>query len=120
MVGFRDYLYYAPHFTIYTDNNLLTYVQTTAKLNATGYRWIAELSDFDFDIKYHPGVRNTVADTLSRMPMDVQQLDRRYESKTSQDEVDATLVGATSVNAVDAAWISSVTNNLNVIEESSL
>lgn len=87
---FRDYLYYAPHFTVYTDNNPLTYVQTTAKLNATGYRWIAELADFDFDIKYHPGARNTVADTLSRMPMDVNQLNERYNSTTSQDEIDAT------------------------------
>ena len=27
---FRDYLYYAPHFTVYTDNNPLTYVLTSA------------------------------------------------------------------------------------------
>ena len=38
---FRDYLYYAPHFTVYTDNNPLTYVLTTAKLSATGHRWVA-------------------------------------------------------------------------------
>lgn len=49
---FRDYLYYAPHFTIYTDNNPLTYVMSTAKLNAVGFRWVGELSDFRFDIKY--------------------------------------------------------------------
>ncbi len=35
---FRDFLFYAPSFTIFTDNNPLTYVQSTAKLNATGYR----------------------------------------------------------------------------------
>lgn len=35
---FRDYLYYAPHLTIYTDNNPLTYVMSTAKLNAVGHR----------------------------------------------------------------------------------
>ena len=33
---FRDYLYYAPAFRVYTDNNLLTYVLTSAKLSATG------------------------------------------------------------------------------------
>jgi hypothetical protein len=33
---FRDYLYYAPAFEIYTDNNPLTYVLTTAKLNTHG------------------------------------------------------------------------------------
>ena len=31
----RDYLYYAPKFVVYTDNNPLTYVLTSAKLNAT-------------------------------------------------------------------------------------
>lgn len=37
---FRDYLYYAPHFAVYTDNNPLTYVMSTAKLNAVGHRWV--------------------------------------------------------------------------------
>ncbi len=49
---FQDYLYYAPTFTVYTDNNLLTYVLSTARLNAVGYRWVGELADFHFDIKY--------------------------------------------------------------------
>lgn len=31
---FRDYLCYAPTFTVYTDNNPLTYVLSTARLNA--------------------------------------------------------------------------------------
>ena len=35
---FRDYLYYAPSFKVYTDNNPLTYVLSSAKLNATGLR----------------------------------------------------------------------------------
>ena len=35
---FRDYLYYAPEFTVYTDNNPLTYILTSAKLNATSLR----------------------------------------------------------------------------------
>ena len=49
---FRDYLYYSPKFVVYTDNNPLIYVFTSAKLNATGLRWIGELSDFEFEIKY--------------------------------------------------------------------
>ena len=36
---FRDYLYYAPKFTLYTDNNPLTYILTSAKVNATSLRW---------------------------------------------------------------------------------
>ena len=37
---FGDYLCTGEHFTVYTDNNPLTYVMSTAKLNATGYRWV--------------------------------------------------------------------------------
>ena len=33
---FRDYLYYASHFKIYTDNNAVTYITTTDRLSATG------------------------------------------------------------------------------------
>ncbi len=65
---FRDYLFYAPHFTIYTDNNPLTYVMTTAKLNCCRPSVVGELSDFRFDIKYRPGKSNIDADTLSRLP----------------------------------------------------
>ena len=59
----RDYLYYAPHFTVYTDSNPLTYVLTTAKLNATGNRWVAELSDFHFTVKCRQGSANRDADS---------------------------------------------------------
>ena len=67
---FRDYLFYVPQVTVFTDNNPLTYVFSTAKLNATGYRWLADLSNFRLEIKYRPGRLNTVADTLSRHPME--------------------------------------------------
>ena len=65
---FRDYLYYAPSFTVYTDNNTLTYVLSSAKFNASVLRWISELADFNFKIKYRPGKINLDADTLSRLP----------------------------------------------------
>ena len=55
---FRDYLYYVPSFTVYTDNNPLTYVLSSAKLNATGLRWVGELADLNFNIKYRPGKAN--------------------------------------------------------------
>lgn len=70
---FRDYLYYTPSFIVYTDNNPLTYVLTTAKLNATMLRWVAELADFRFTIKYRPGKSNSDADGLSRMPLDIEK-----------------------------------------------
>lgn len=64
---FHDYLYGA-RFTVRTDNNPLTYVLSSAKLNATGHRWLASLSTYDFDVQYRPGRQNIDADMLSRNP----------------------------------------------------
>ena len=44
------------------------YILTTAKLDATGHRWVAELAQFYFCIKYRAGKENIDADTLSRLP----------------------------------------------------
>lgn len=68
---FRDYLYYAPTFTMYTDNNPLTYILSSAKLNATGQRWVGELADFNSGIKYRPGKRNADANMLSTYPLNL-------------------------------------------------
>lgn len=62
---FHYYLYGAK-FTVQTDNNPLTYVLTTAKLNATGHWRLAALATYDFDIQYGPGKNNIDADLLSR------------------------------------------------------
>jgi len=62
---FKDLLY-GHQFEVLTDNNPLTYVLTSAKLDATGQRWIAELAMYDFEIKYRPGRNNQDADFLSR------------------------------------------------------
>ncbi|KAK3104940.1 hypothetical protein FSP39_013542 [Pinctada imbricata] len=64
---FKDYLY-GNHFTVFTDNNPLTYVLTSAQLDATGHRWIAALAAYDFDLKYRPGRNNADADAMSRLP----------------------------------------------------
>ena len=63
---FREYLYGA-EFQVFTDNNSLTYILTTAKLDATGHRWVAALSNYTFSISYKPGRNNTDADALSRI-----------------------------------------------------
>ena len=64
---FHDYLYGAS-FSVVTDNNPLTYVFTTAKLDATGQRWLAELSNYNCTISYRSGKQNLDADGLSRIP----------------------------------------------------
>lgn len=64
---FHDYLY-GTEFTVVTDNNPLTYVLKSAKVDAMGYRWLAALAAYNFSIKYRPGVDMTDADALSRLP----------------------------------------------------
>ncbi|PIK40868.1 hypothetical protein BSL78_22298 [Apostichopus japonicus] len=68
---FKDYLY-GREFTVLTDNNPLTYVLSTAKLDATGHRWLAALGAYNFKINYRAGVKNGDADGLSRMFIDEQ------------------------------------------------
>lgn len=61
---------YGVSFQVLTNNNPLTYVLTTAKLDAAGHRWLAALSLYDFDIKYRTGKTNVDADGLSRISHD--------------------------------------------------
>ena len=51
-----------------TDNYLLTYVLTSAKLDATGHMWLAALNTYNFSLKYKSGKLNGDADGLSRRP----------------------------------------------------
>ena len=66
---FHKYLY-GGQFDVYMDNNPLTYILTSAKLDATGQRWVASLANYDFRIFYRSGKTNVEADALSRIPRD--------------------------------------------------
>jgi len=52
-------------FTVWTDNNPLTYFLSKAKLDVCEHRWVAKLAPYQFDIKYIPGPKNIVADESS-------------------------------------------------------
>lgn len=81
---FQDYLY-GNTFTVLTDNNPLTYVLKSAKLDAASYRWLAALSTFDFNIKYRAGKSNQDADGLSRRPHDT--VDDDYASLEEKERM---------------------------------
>ena len=63
---FHDYLY-MNQCQVYTDSNPLTYVLTTAKLDATGHRWLAQLSAYNLTLHYKSGVSHKDVDALSRL-----------------------------------------------------
>ena len=52
-------------FQIYTDHQSLKYLFSQKELNMRQRRWIELLKDYDYDILYHPGKANRVADALS-------------------------------------------------------
>ena len=54
-------------FIVHTDNNLLTYIFSSANLDAAGQRWAAHLASYNFSLEYQKGKDNTVADFLSQM-----------------------------------------------------
>ena len=64
---FHEYLYGSNLIEVYTDNNPLTYVLSSAKLDACGQRWVAKLAKYNFTIKYKSGLSNVEADALSRI-----------------------------------------------------
>uniref|UniRef100_A0A3B3SU43 Gypsy retrotransposon integrase-like protein 1 n=1 Tax=Paramormyrops kingsleyae TaxID=1676925 RepID=A0A3B3SU43_9TELE len=108
---FRDYLYHAPTFTVYTDNNPLTYVLSTARLNAVGQRWVGELADFHFDIKYRPGKANVDADTLSRHPVKLSDIITEHNETFSPETVYAVWRGSKAVADSDVPWVAALELN---------
>ena len=66
---FHEYLY-GGQFDVYMDNNPLTYILTSAKLDATGQRWVASLANYDFQIFYKSGKTDIEANALSQIPQD--------------------------------------------------
>ena len=58
---FHEYLY-GSQFDVYMDNNPLTYVLSSAKLDATGQWWVASPMSYDFKIYYKSGKTNADAD----------------------------------------------------------
>lgn len=49
-----------------SDHNGIRYLFEQLNLNARQARWLAMISEFDFDIRYIKGMKNIVADTLRR------------------------------------------------------
>ena len=90
---------------MYTDNNPLTYVLSTAKLNATGSRWVAELADFHLIIKYRPGRENGDADGLSRMPCDIEEMMGNCTEEMSSHSVQATVQAIETRDSQTACWM---------------
>nr|GFA10093.1 putative reverse transcriptase domain-containing protein [Tanacetum cinerariifolium] len=59
----RHYLY-GTKCTVFTNHKSLQHIIDQKELNKRQRRWLELLSDYDFDIRYHPRKENVVADAL--------------------------------------------------------
>ena len=101
---FHEYRYGSKSFKVYTDNNPLTYVLTSAKLDACGQRWVVKLAIYNFTIKYKCGLSNVEADALSRISWpevlaDSEDLDINLECMDTHI-VNAVLTGSKSKSSL--------------------
>ncbi|GJS46857.1 putative reverse transcriptase domain-containing protein [Tanacetum coccineum] len=65
----RQYLY-GTKCVVFTDHKSIQYILNQKELNLRQRRWIELLSGYDYEIRYHPGKGNVVADALIRKEMD--------------------------------------------------
>ena len=70
------------------DHKSLKYVFTQRDLNLRQRRWVEYMKDYDFELAYHPGKANVVADALSRRSY-VASLLVSWEWRLMVDMVDA-------------------------------
>ena len=63
---FHEYLY-GSTFDVNMDNNPLTYVLTTAKLDAGSHCWVTSLGNYNFWLHYRAGKANIDEDALLRI-----------------------------------------------------
>nr|GEZ97554.1 putative reverse transcriptase domain-containing protein [Tanacetum cinerariifolium] len=61
----RHYLY-STKCVVFTDHKSLKHILDQKELNMRQRRWLELLSDYDCEIRYHPGNANVMADALSR------------------------------------------------------
>ena len=114
---FSDYLL-SNQFTVYTDNNPLTHVLSSAKLDATGQRWASAQGQYNFNIVYRAGLNNKGAEAMSRYPFD--RIMKENEDRISIDDATVkNICNTIQVDAVIETVPSASVNKLEATESSS-
>ncbi|GJT89882.1 putative reverse transcriptase domain-containing protein [Tanacetum coccineum] len=92
LIIWRHYLY-GTKSVIYTDHKSLQHIFDQKELNMHQQRWLELFSDYECEIKYHPGKANIVVDALSRKER-VKPRRVRAMAVTIQSEVKGLILAA--------------------------
>ncbi|GKD64473.1 putative reverse transcriptase domain-containing protein, partial [Tanacetum coccineum] len=76
----RHYLY-GTKCVVFTNHKSLQHILDQKELNMRQRRWLELLSDYDYEIIYHPGKANVVADALSRKGRNKPLREENYGTK---------------------------------------
>ena len=88
----------------------------TAKLHATGIRWVSELADFIFKIRYRSRKVHRDADELSRMPIDFEKYMDLCTEETSQEFFKATINAVQLQDKNLNNWVTSFSTDSDVLD----
>ncbi|GAU43834.1 hypothetical protein TSUD_371130 [Trifolium subterraneum] len=94
----RHYLY-GSRFEVFSDHKSLKYLFDQKELNMRQRRWLEFLKDYDFELSYHPGKANVVADALSRKSLHMSSLMAK-ELELIEEFRDLSLVCEVTSNSV--------------------
>ena len=86
-----------------------------AKLNTTGHRWVAELSNFNFTIRYRPGKQNVDADFLFCSPLDFENFSKTCTKSVPPDVIQVTSSAVISQYSNESIWVSVLSTNVQNI-----
>ena len=103
---FREYLQYGP-FTIWTDNNPLTYILTMPNLDALGHSWVVALARYDMSLEYLKGTDNKVADALSWVQdwLDEEETKQILDKDTVRELLNWSMLSDTPRGEADNIWL---------------
>ena len=93
VVPFMEYRDMRKVFSIGYSSLPYCYLMENCKLNATSQRWVSELSNYNFVVKYRPGIINHDADCLSRLPLDFQRYKDLCSEVVQQNAFEAIVAG---------------------------
>ena len=82
---------------------------STSKLTACGQRWVNDLANYRFEIRYKPGRNNQVADCLSRNPLNIEDYTKGCTEEITVAEAEAIKEGV-RVPAEEQEVIANIVN----------